>query len=130
MNDFHKVNVQYLSKQLTFNNLSIDKSVLENDLFQKAHNSQNGYFRSRFSRDKYYINNFNYVKPKCIVLNDNTKYYYIPIEETLVNLFKNSNFSTQYFDFKETSPDNTFSDITDGNSFKNNIFYKQNPNAL
>lgn len=54
----------------------------------------------------------------------------ISIKETLVNLFRNSNFSTQYFDFKEISPDNIFTDITDGNFFKNNLFYKQNPNAL
>lgn len=54
----------------------------------------------------------------------------ITSQETLLSLFKNSNFSTQYFDVKETSLDNTFCDITDGNSFKNNIFYKQNPHAL
>ncbi|XP_031339512.1 uncharacterized protein LOC116181630 [Photinus pyralis] len=126
--DLNKLNNDYIIEKLKTNNVVIDKAILENNLFDKVHNAVHGELRSKFIRNKYYQNYFNYISPKCINLEGGSKFYYVPIIKTIEMLFKTKNFCKAYFSPESNVED--FSNICDGISFKNNLFYENNPHAL
>lgn len=82
----------------------------------------------------HYEDNFPYVNPTQVPLDsvNNKKrfFHYVPLQETLKKLFDNKSLGDKLiFDLPENSG-NIFKDFTDGSVYKNNPFFKNNPDAL
>ncbi|XP_071810939.1 uncharacterized protein [Apostichopus japonicus] len=103
-----------------------------------------GPLRSDYIHKSTYKKKFNYVAPVPIKLgrNDNNRereFQYIPIKDSLQNLFKNKSVQEEYLYTKfpmyhgnrrPNEEGKVFYDITDGAAFKENAFFQDNPNAL
>lgn len=125
------------SVQKTMNELGIDVpagNVTANNYFYLFHNNQNGLLRTAFARKQYFKKTFNYVDPMCLnyETTSNAKFFYVPILQTLTALMKNSNVYS--FLRKDTGSNkftgNLFTDVTDGQVFRENTFFQSNPNAF
>lgn len=130
ISDVNNLNTKFILQQCANNGININASLIENNLFHKAHNAKTGKLRSKFCRNAYYKKYFNYVNPTRVDLGNNCKFYYIPIIETLSALFKDSDFYDLYFLNKSDTSDHTYFDIQDGMCFQNNTFFKSDPNAV
>ena len=104
-----------------------------NDLF-KSHFDE-GVLRSHNRRKTFYKKNFHYVSPLEVYLGRNEcqrlKYYqYVPIKDSLKNLFSFKSVESQYLAQTLLRCENVYEDITDGEVFKSNPFFSENPMAL
>lgn len=127
--DLNKLNTQYLQQNLEQNGIRVSESLLKNDLFKDILSSTTGQLRSKFTRAKYYTKYFNFVAPKQICLNETSFFYYIPILETITAMFKNENFSSDFF-FKKPQENGIFEDVSDGENFKCNPLFSTDKNAI
>lgn len=91
-------------------------------------------FGTSHKRYKFYKENFAYVEPIQIPLGNakgkNIFFHYVPIKETLKKLFYNKSLSDQLIFQNPNHEDNVLKDFTDGIVFKENIFFKKNPDAI
>lgn len=114
------------------NQSEIATIVEQQNLFRKAHDSSVGLLRSLYVRKEYFKNNFNYIAPIDILLeqkgNKKVSFCYIPIIETIKSLLNNRDIWEQWS--KSVSDRNVFENIADGDCIKNNGFFRQHPNAL
>lgn len=102
-------------------------SCINNNNLLSILNSENGLLRSKFLREKYFEENFIFVKPIEIVLgkdtlNRNRTFHYIPIKQTLSILLRNKSF---YFQFENPLPSEReiLSDLKDGILFRSNAAF-------
>lgn len=107
----------------------IDAS-LENNLFNNIEDT----LGSSFKRRNFFEKHFPYVNPVQIPLpstNDKKRFYhYVPLKETLKNLFYNKSLTHELkFDLLKNDS-KVLKDFTDGIVFKENKFFQQNPGAL
>lgn len=91
-------------------------------------NSENGLLRSKFLREKYFEENFSFVKPVEILLgkdklNTNRTFHYIPIKDILASLLKNKSFNLQ-FENPLPSQAEMLSDLQDGILFRSNAAFQ------
>lgn len=73
MSDIGKLNNQYICEILNSNEIHFDKSLIAKDLFYLGNDAKQGIFRSNFTREKYYMESFNFVEPVKIELVSNTR---------------------------------------------------------
>lgn len=103
------------------------------DIFKIAHNPETGLLRSSFMRKAYFKNYFNFVNPVKIVLektrNKSVHFYYVPILETIKVLLNNEYIYNQ-LKTQNMSDIRVLSNITDGECYKNNSFFKRHTNAV
>lgn len=104
------------------------------DPFLIAHDSMSGCLRTAYTRNKTYNKLLNIVTQKKIELGRNNEhikchYYYIPILDTLKVLLSDASFQ-YHLNLPLTRNNDIYRDITDGAVFKNNNFFKTNPDAL
>ena len=112
----------------------IVSEVTENDLFLKAQES----LLSDHKRSKFISENFNVVNPLEIILNpDEVKMglpkdciHYIPIRESLKVLLEDKTFNKAFEEHRNVDKKSGLEDIKDGLAFKENEFFKENPNAF
>ncbi|XP_070525461.1 uncharacterized protein [Cardiocondyla obscurior] len=100
------------------------------DVFQNNTNSIiSKKMQTTFLRKQFYKSHFNFIWSKKKILANGQFLHYIPILETLKTLFYNKS-----LDFDINMPvqheNNLLKDFTDGNAFKSNTFFKENPNGL
>ena len=100
-------------------------------LFTACHT---GPMRTIYSRAQTFKKKFNYVEPKKIFLgkdeNRRDRFaYYVPVRETLKCLLE-SDLWQKSGEHSAESPSDVLSDISDGQIFKSNDFYGQNPSCL
>jgi hypothetical protein len=95
-------------------------------------------FKSEKTRSSYFRSQFNYVAPVTQWLEadlvSKKSYQYIPIKESLAALMSSAAvqqdyMSTHSFEGNQASP-GVLSDVTDGQVFKRNAFFQENPSAL
>lgn len=103
--------------------------------FSNVHNSIDGSLRNTYSRNVYFLNNFNIVMPEQINLgyNNNHKkchYHYIPILKTIKVLLQHSDIRHFCLNSYNNYDSNVLFDIKDGSVIKNNNFFHNNKNAL
>lgn len=102
-------------------------NALVSDLFD----SQTGILRSAYMRNKTISSHEVYVKPREIVLGENdsntSRFSYVPILDLLTGLFKNPDFTRDFFSAKK-SHDGFYCDINDGEFYKENIFWNNRHN--
>lgn len=137
--DLNDINTTYVERKLRDQNININNEFLQDNIFHMAHNKKNGILRTHFLRNNYYKNKFHFVKPVKINLkldsspenprDDVGFFYYVPILETLKVLFKNDHICKQFFLFKanKNNVGTIYSDISDGEVYKNNLFFRENP---
>ena len=92
-----------------------------------------GALRSKRCRYVYYKNEFEFVKPVEIKLGVDSfgkthVFHYVPILETLKVMWKDGSVQTHIV--QASSVAQTYNDVHDGKVYKQNAFYKDNPNAL
>lgn len=108
----------------------IIKEVFNNDPFVTSTEA----LKSDFTRKKFYKQRCGFIEPVEVLLyvenEKKTFFHYIPIEETLRQLFTDQSFSSElHSDCTHTDPD-ILSDFTDGTVFQKSSFFTQYPNAL
>ncbi len=109
------------------------ESVKGFDLFTACHT---GPMRTAYSRAKSFKEKFNYVEPKKIFLGrDENRVdrfaYYVPVRETLKCLLESDLWKNCVSgEHSPKSPSDVLSDIGDGQIFKNNDFFAQNPSCV
>ena len=111
------------------------KDVTSQDAFLTAQMSLD----SEYKRVNYLKENFVYVEPKGIIFNPKevksgcepkAAMHYVPIDQTVMNIVQDSTF------MKVTEMDigakasNLLRDIKDGEMYKNNPYFQENPDAL
>lgn len=69
------------------------------------------------------------MNPVCHFLST-SKFFYIPINETLKALFQNKNFSDNVFKNQMKTNDGIYQDIINGNCCRKNEFLINNKNAI
>lgn len=112
----------------------IISTVMRNDIFNEAHNADNGLLRSDHMRQKFYRDNFAFVAPVPLLLG-NDKHgqqvicHYVPIKETIKSLFRNACVIKQH---ENPLPRDAtiMTDVMDGTIYKSNVFFANNLNAL
>lgn len=111
----------------------ICQSVKESDLFSACHT---GPMRTAHTRAQCFKKNFNYVEPKTVLLgrDENRKdrfAYYVPVKETLKCLLQSDMWQDCMSEEHPTdTPTDVLTDVTDGQMFKSNEFFVQNPSGL
>lgn len=109
------------------------ESVKGFDLFTACHT---GPMRTPYSRVKSFKEKFNYVEPKKMFLGrDENRIdrfaYYVPVRETLKCLLESDLWQNCVSgEHSPESPSDVLSDISDGQIFKNNDFFAQNPSCV
>ncbi|XP_023184309.1 uncharacterized protein LOC111606963 [Xiphophorus maculatus] len=110
---------------------NICESVKGSDLFSICHT---GPMRTAHSRVQTFKKNFNYVEPKKIFLgrdeNRTDRFaYYVPLRKTLKCLLESDLWKKSRQHTSE-SPSDILSDINDGQIYKFNNFFVENPSCL
>ncbi|XP_044585983.1 uncharacterized protein LOC123266021 [Cotesia glomerata] len=88
-----------------------------------------------YKRKKFCEKNFPYVSPIQIPVNNSSSkkkqfFHYVPLKETIKQLYDNKSLSHNLvFDIPKYNS-KILKDFTDGSVFKNNPFFKDNPNAV
>ena len=114
----------------------IVKDVIEDDFFLKAQNE----LKTQYKRTKFVQENMKYVAPIEILLNKSEVdkgqkkdvIHYVPLEAAVKNLLEDKSL-VQMFEAEKNKPPNNSGqivDIKDGSLFKNNQFFRENPEAL
>ncbi|KAK6186387.1 hypothetical protein SNE40_008431 [Patella caerulea] len=98
-------------------------------------NSEEYRFTSNFKRQAFYKETFGLVEPISIELglngsNKKCQYHYVPLKQTLDSLLSNNSVKHQLEHPQNLCFDNIFTDIIDGESFKRNPYFSENPSAL
>lgn len=102
----------------------------------ETHDSKTGMFRSAYSRKKFWCQNFQYIQPLSIPLqnqdkeNTDCKYSYVPILETLKTMLMNDDVRNHCLGTHKNNDSQRLFDIGDGKVIKNNAFFSTNPSAL
>ena len=117
---------------------SIEKvleDVMSNDAFLNAQISLD----SEYKRVNYLKENFVYVEPKEIIFNPKeakqghepkAAMHYVPIDQTVKNIVQDSTFLKMTESEIGAKASNLLRDIKDGEMYKNNPYFKENPDAL
>lgn len=112
---------------------NICQSVRESDLFTDCHT---GPMRTAHSRAQCFKKMFNYVEPKKVFLGrDENRIdrcaYYVPVKETLKCLLQSDMWQNCESEEHSAEPhSDVLTDVTDGQMFKSNDFFGQNPSSL
>lgn len=111
-------------------NITLTEEFSNPNIFNILHNKENGKLRNKFFRHKYYKHFFNYVNPTCHFLSTSSKFFYIPIKDTLIALFRNKNFSNNYFKSHMEGNDGIYQDIANGDCCCKNKFLINNKYSI
>jgi len=129
--DINLINTNFIMLKANEQNITITEEFLNtNNIFNMLHNKENGKLRTKFFRHKYYKTFFYYVNPVCHFLSTSSKFFYIPINETLKALFQNKNFSDNFFKSQMEANDGIYQDIISGYCCRKNEFLINNKNAI
>ena len=137
--DFQKERVkEVLSKaEVQSNVIGQVMAVLEDDIIIKAQENLN----SEHKRNKYLSQNFVFVKPEEIILNQDEmargekkeSFMYIPVKESIKALLEDSSFNKMMEEVRNKpghEDDTVLEDIKDGLSYKRTEYFQQNPSAF
>jgi len=95
--DINLINTNFIMSKAKEQNITLTEEFLNtNNIFNILHNKENGKLRSKYLRLKYYKKFSYYVNPICYSLSTSSKFFYIPINKTLIVLFRNKNFSNKF----------------------------------
>ncbi|XP_034236317.1 uncharacterized protein LOC117642343 [Thrips palmi] len=95
-----------------------------NDVMESCH-----LLRSVYMRKLFYKNNFCFVEPIQVPLNNGSFFYFVPPDQSLIAAFQNKSWK---FCIKKPpfSQDGCSRDFFDGQAFKSNPFFQENPDAV
>nr|XP_046250889.1 uncharacterized protein LOC124062276 isoform X2 [Scatophagus argus] len=143
MQNMHDLGQDYtLSKlhSLLKNDLSLTDDVVakichcvkESDLFSASHQ---GPLRTTYSRTHTFQKMFKYIEPKKVKLGNNENMterfaYYIPVTQTLNTLLESDFWKNSVSQQSCETQSDDLCDISDGQNFKSNQFFIQNPGCL
>lgn len=121
------LNVALKSSQVSSEviNKAFDSATRKNDLPQMFHQLRTDYMRKKAFRSL-----FAFVEPQPVNLHDGNFFYYVPIGETLQACFTNRAWVKYLKSDPQISQDGVLRDFTDGEAFRNNSFFLENPNAI
>lgn len=133
--DLDKLNTQHINNIIaTSGNKLQNPDILYNTLFSYVHDVNNGIMRTNFTRKQYYEKYYNFIKPKKIdmgkIEDKESFFYYIPILETLQALFRDENVANTIFADEDKHSNNIFVNISDGNYYRKNAFYKEHKKSI
>lgn len=80
-------------------------------------------------RKSFYEKYFCFVSPLKIPLENGSFFYYVPFEKTIQAAFVNKSW-TFHIHKPNNSQDDVLRDYFDGDSYKTNVFFQENPNAI
>lgn len=132
ISDIGKLNLDYIYQMLKANGHNVNPETIEKDLFYLANNTESGIFKSNFVREVYFKDNLNFVPPLKVCLQYETHqtfFYYVSIIETIKQLSKNKHIFNRLIQ-EEKSDVRLYQDITDGNCYRNNVFFQTNKFGL
>ncbi|XP_034239526.1 uncharacterized protein LOC117644297 [Thrips palmi] len=101
-------------------------SVVEKDDLAGTCNA----LRSSYLRKKFYKDRFHFVLPEQVPQENGSFFYYVPIEQTLQAAFKNKNWDFASYKCPKPNENGLLKDFTDGEAFKQNTFFQENPDAI
>lgn len=106
--------------------------VRDSDLFSACHQ---GPLRTTYSRTQTFKNMFKYTEPKKLTLgideNMTQRYaYYIPVKQTLNTLLESELWKNTVCQQSKETDSQEFSDMHDGQTYKSNKFFNENPGCL
>uniref|UniRef100_A0ABD2XNP3 C2H2-type domain-containing protein n=1 Tax=Trichogramma kaykai TaxID=54128 RepID=A0ABD2XNP3_9HYME len=140
----HLKNIHEQGKELFCNQFkeylrqsNVDPNLIENYCLKLFENNPyaecDNHLMTDYKRKQFYKKNFDYVDPvkEDIDKNENTFFAYVPILETLKKVFADNSVKNEL----NLNADNKFkanilTDFYDGYVYKNNKFFKNNPNSL
>lgn len=130
--DINKLNLSLILQNLKkYVLVNIPEESINENIFELAHNSQYGKLRSRYCRRKYYKKFFNYVSTREISVNNRqSKFYYVPLFDTLKMLIANKKFAEQWYSDQTFDKNKIIQDIKDSSYIYDNNFFVENPNAI
>jgi len=104
------------------------KDVFNSDTMIKT----NEILTTNFKRKKFYKNKFDYVSPVQVIIDQQkkTSFAYVPIIETLKRFFTDKSVRNELGYQKKPGKKDVLEDFMDGNVYKNNKFFQENPDAL
>lgn len=107
---------------------NVVEKFFANDLFSESLEKLD----SNYKRKKFYKENFDHVAPKAIKINPSkgTFFCYVPIQSTLQLFFRDKSVKHEIQLKVPVNDTNLMQDFTDGTAFKNNEFFKNNPESL
>lgn len=94
--------------------------------------SQLNNFNTRYARKKHFENSAHYVAPKTISVNGDKTFQYVPILDTLKNLFSNKDFRNEYFAYNNnhTCKEDIYERFCCGRNYKNSEFFQSHKNNI
>lgn len=130
---------QNFTSAVKSSSLSANNQSSVQDMYREAlegvygpHDPQNGIFRSTHTRTNYHRKNPNFVKPVDVPLRDQNglptgnHYTYVPILETLRVMLRDEDICRFCKNPEDSNHADGFFDISDGNVFKSNCFFRTN----
>jgi len=104
------------------------KDVFNSDPMIKT----NEILTTNFKRKKFYKNKFDYVNPVQVIIDQQkkTSFAYVSIIETLKRFFTDKSVRNELGYKKKPGKKDVLEDFMDGNVYKNNKFFQENPDAL
>ena len=112
------LNTDYLLSKFDESQRDEIRLILNQNLFNQAHDKKNGPLRSDHCRNKVYKENFNYIYPEQVKLkNDKNQIsmcYYIPILQTLELFLNDNNVLAQCLENSDQYDGKTFSNLNSG----------------
>lgn len=133
LGDLNTLNTLFIKNKLSQLGIQIEESVLKQNLNYKAHNTEDGLLNTNLSRENFYKKNFTYIAPVKVNLekdNFQSKFYYVPILETLKSLLKNKNVLEQCLNNTPSRGQNFLSDILNAKCCNMNPFFLENKTSL
>lgn len=103
----------------------------EEDIFEKARKE----LSTEYKRKQYLMSSFPHVQPVTVRLSDETEnkketYQYVPIKESLKIFLEDDTYIAQKLADTYNHEEHTFKDTRDGLYFRENSFFKKNPEAV
>lgn len=106
--------------------LSILSSVSQNsEILEVCHS-----LRSDYMRKVFYERYFNFVTPEKIPLENGSFFYYVPLSKTIQAAFGSKAWAFHIRVPPRNDDDDVLKDFFDGDFYKNNIFFQENPTAI
>ncbi|XP_035982662.1 uncharacterized protein LOC118557207 [Fundulus heteroclitus] len=124
-----------LKNDMSLNDDAIAKicdCVKDSDLFSACHH---GPLRTTYSRAQTFKKMFKYIEPKTVKLGNDENMterfaYYVPVTQTLKNLLESDIWKNSVSQQSCKTHSDVFCDISDGQNFKSNQFFIENPGCL
>lgn len=125
---------QNIRARLLTENIEQDRidEIIKDTFSYSPWSTSHNILRTNYTRKKFYVKEFDYVKPTFVDLDKKKKTFfaYVPIMDTLTSIFKDKSIEKILNLTVPVANKDFLADFTDGEVFKNNTFFKNNTESL